>query len=72
MLGGSGGWKMVVGDIGELLVFYMFMICVFRFGDRVYKNECVFFYDFFNFEGGFYVCMNIFLVFGREYVERYF
>ncbi|KAF5922184.1 hypothetical protein HPG69_007072 [Diceros bicornis minor] len=72
MPGGSGGRKMAAGDIGELLVPHMPTIRVPRSGDRVYKNECAFSYDSPNSEGGLYVCMNTFLAFGREHVERHF
>uniref|UniRef100_A0A8C0RMS4 Ubiquitin carboxyl-terminal hydrolase n=1 Tax=Canis lupus familiaris TaxID=9615 RepID=A0A8C0RMS4_CANLF len=70
--GGSGGRKMAAGDVGELLVPHMPTIRVPRSGDRVYKNECAFSYDSPNSEGGLYVCMNTFLAFGREHVERHF
>uniref|UniRef100_A0A5F9DA58 Ubiquitin carboxyl-terminal hydrolase n=1 Tax=Oryctolagus cuniculus TaxID=9986 RepID=A0A5F9DA58_RABIT len=63
---------MAAGDIGELLVPLMPTIRVPRSGDRVYKNECAFSYDSPNSEGGLYVCMNTFLAFGREHVERHF
>nr|XP_036859687.1 ubiquitin carboxyl-terminal hydrolase 13 [Manis javanica] len=72
MPGGSGSRKMAAGDIGELLVPHMPTIRVPRSGDRVYKNECAFSYDSPNSEGGLYVCMNTFLAFGREHVERHF
>ncbi|KAH0517090.1 Ubiquitin carboxyl-terminal hydrolase 13 [Microtus ochrogaster] len=68
----SGGRKMAAGDLGELLVPHMPTIRVPRSGDRVYKNECAFSYDSPNSEGGLYVCMNTFLAFGREHVERHF
>ncbi|GAB1287455.1 Ubiquitin carboxyl-terminal hydrolase 13 [Apodemus speciosus] len=63
---------MAAGDLGELLVPHMPTIRVPRSGDRVYKNECAFSYDSPNSEGGLYVCMNTFLAFGREHVERHF
>eukprot|EP00072_Mus_musculus_P055038 XP_006535616.1 PREDICTED: ubiquitin carboxyl-terminal hydrolase 13 isoform X1 [Mus musculus] len=68
----GGGGKMAAGDLGELLVPHMPTIRVPRSGDRVYKNECAFSYDSPNSEGGLYVCMNTFLAFGREHVERHF
>ncbi|TVK90633.1 Ubiquitin carboxyl-terminal hydrolase 13 [Bagarius yarrelli] len=46
-------------DLGELLVPYMPTIRVPRSGDR-------------ESEGGLYVCMNTFLAFGREHVERHY
>ncbi|XP_034356062.1 ubiquitin carboxyl-terminal hydrolase 13 [Arvicanthis niloticus] len=68
----GGGGKMAAEDLGELLVPHMPTIRVPRSGDRVYKNECAFSYDSPNSEGGLYVCMNTFLAFGREHVERHF
>uniref|UniRef100_A0AAR2LI73 Ubiquitin carboxyl-terminal hydrolase n=1 Tax=Pygocentrus nattereri TaxID=42514 RepID=A0AAR2LI73_PYGNA len=59
-------------DLGELLVPYMPTIRVPRSGDRVYKSECAFSYDSPESEGGLYVCMNTFLGFGREHVERHY
>uniref|UniRef100_A0A673J057 Ubiquitin carboxyl-terminal hydrolase n=1 Tax=Sinocyclocheilus rhinocerous TaxID=307959 RepID=A0A673J057_9TELE len=43
-----------------------------RTGDRVFKSECAFSYDSPESEGGLYVCMNSFLGFGREHVERHY
>uniref|UniRef100_A0A671T9R5 Ubiquitin carboxyl-terminal hydrolase n=1 Tax=Sinocyclocheilus anshuiensis TaxID=1608454 RepID=A0A671T9R5_9TELE len=59
-------------DLGELLVPYMPTIRVPRTGDRVFKSECAFSYDSPESEGGLYVCMNSFLGFGREHVERHY
>uniref|UniRef100_A0A672YZI9 Ubiquitin carboxyl-terminal hydrolase 13 n=1 Tax=Sphaeramia orbicularis TaxID=375764 RepID=A0A672YZI9_9TELE len=59
-------------DLGELLVPYMPTIRVPRTGDRVYKSECAFSFDSPESEGGLYVCMNTFLGFGREHVERHY
>uniref|UniRef100_A0A8C2CZI6 Ubiquitin carboxyl-terminal hydrolase n=1 Tax=Cyprinus carpio TaxID=7962 RepID=A0A8C2CZI6_CYPCA len=59
-------------DLGELLVPYMPTIRVPRTGDRVFKSECAFSYDSPESEGGLYVCMNTFLGFGREHVERHY
>uniref|UniRef100_A0A671RAE2 Ubiquitin carboxyl-terminal hydrolase n=1 Tax=Sinocyclocheilus anshuiensis TaxID=1608454 RepID=A0A671RAE2_9TELE len=59
-------------DLGELLVPYMPTIRVPRRGDRVFKSECAFSYDSPESEGGLYVCMNSFLGFGREHVERHY
>ncbi|XP_043846709.1 ubiquitin carboxyl-terminal hydrolase 13 isoform X1 [Dromiciops gliroides] len=69
---GPGPGKMAAGDLGELLVPYMPTIRVPRSGDRVYKAECAFSYDSPISEGGLYVCMNTFLAFGREHVERHY
>uniref|UniRef100_A0A8C1R5N6 Ubiquitin carboxyl-terminal hydrolase n=1 Tax=Cyprinus carpio TaxID=7962 RepID=A0A8C1R5N6_CYPCA len=67
----SGNVKMAT-DLGELLVPYMPTIRVPRTGDRVFKSECAFSYDSPESEGGLYVCMNTFLGFGREHVERHY
>ncbi|XP_062988007.1 ubiquitin carboxyl-terminal hydrolase 13 [Elgaria multicarinata webbii] len=64
--------QMAAGDVGELLVPYMPTIRVPKTGDRVYKTECAFSYDSPDSEGGLYVCMNTFLGFGREHVERHY
>uniref|UniRef100_A0A4W4G9P5 Ubiquitin carboxyl-terminal hydrolase n=1 Tax=Electrophorus electricus TaxID=8005 RepID=A0A4W4G9P5_ELEEL len=64
--------KLMATDLGELLVPYMPTIRVPRSGDRVYKSECAFSYDSPESEGGMYVCMNTFLGFGREHVERHY
>uniref|UniRef100_A0A673YYM9 Ubiquitin carboxyl-terminal hydrolase n=1 Tax=Salmo trutta TaxID=8032 RepID=A0A673YYM9_SALTR len=62
----------MAADLGELLVPYMPTIRVPRTGDRVFKSECAFSYDSPESEGGLYVCMNTFLGFGREHVERHY
>ncbi|KAJ8278323.1 hypothetical protein GJAV_G00086380 [Gymnothorax javanicus] len=62
----------MAADIGELLVPYMPTIRVPRTGDRVFKSECAFSYDSPESDGGLYVCMNTFLGFGREHVERHY
>ncbi|XP_076135192.1 ubiquitin carboxyl-terminal hydrolase 13 isoform X1 [Alosa pseudoharengus] len=59
-------------DLGELLVPYMPTIRVPRTGDRVFKSECAYSYDSPESEGGLYVCLNTFLGFGREHVERHY
>ncbi|CAL9696147.1 unnamed protein product [Knipowitschia caucasica] len=59
-------------DLGELLVPYMPTIRVPKTGDRVFKSECAFSFDSPESEGGLYVCMNTFLGFGREHVERHY
>ncbi|XP_065700555.1 ubiquitin carboxyl-terminal hydrolase 13 isoform X1 [Patagioenas fasciata] len=68
----GGDAQMAAGDLGELLVPYMPTIRVPKSGDRVYKTECAFSYDSPDSEGGLYVCMNTFLGFGREHVERHY
>uniref|UniRef100_A0A671RA55 Ubiquitin carboxyl-terminal hydrolase n=1 Tax=Sinocyclocheilus anshuiensis TaxID=1608454 RepID=A0A671RA55_9TELE len=71
-LGPPGANKRMATDLGELLVPYMPTIRVPRRGDRVFKSECAFSYDSPESEGGLYVCMNSFLGFGREHVERHY
>ncbi|NXF02087.1 UBP13 hydrolase, partial [Smithornis capensis] len=68
----AGDAQMAAGDLGELLVPYMPTIRVPKSGDRVYKTECAFSYDSPDSEGGLYVCMNTFLGFGREHIERHY
>ncbi|NXN10030.1 UBP13 hydrolase, partial [Indicator maculatus] len=68
----GGDAQMASGDLGELLVPYMPTIRVPKSGDRVYKTECAFSYDSPDSEGGLYVCMNTFLGFGREHIERHY
>uniref|UniRef100_A0AAY4BAL3 Ubiquitin carboxyl-terminal hydrolase n=1 Tax=Denticeps clupeoides TaxID=299321 RepID=A0AAY4BAL3_9TELE len=62
----------MAADLGELLVPYMPTIRVPRTGDRVFRSECAFSYDSPESDGGLYVCMNTFLGFGREHVERHY
>ncbi|XP_056459207.1 ubiquitin carboxyl-terminal hydrolase 13 isoform X1 [Gadus chalcogrammus] len=62
----------MAADLGELLVPFMPTIRVPKTGDRVFKSECAFSYDSPESEGGLYVCMNTFLGFGREHVERHY
>jgi len=40
-------------------------------GDRVYKDECLYSYDTPESESGLYVCLNTFLGWSREHVEKY-
>ncbi|XP_008104196.3 ubiquitin carboxyl-terminal hydrolase 13 isoform X2 [Anolis carolinensis] len=68
----AGSAVAMAGDVGELLVPYMPTVRVPKTGDRVYKAECAFSYDSPDSEGGLYVCMNTFLGFGREHVERHY
>ncbi|XP_019388312.1 PREDICTED: ubiquitin carboxyl-terminal hydrolase 13 [Crocodylus porosus] len=72
LLGGGRDAPMAAADLGEMLVPYMPTIRVPKAGDRVYKAECAFSYDSPDSEGGLYVCMNTFLGFGREHVERHY
>lgn len=43
-----------------------------RAGDRVHKDECAFSFDNPESEDGLYICMNTFLAFGKQYVERHY
>ncbi|KAM7160862.1 ubiquitin carboxyl-terminal hydrolase 13 [Macrochelys suwanniensis] len=72
LFGSGRDAQMAAGDLGELLVPYMPTIRVPKSGDRVYKTECAFSYESPDSEGGLYVCMNTFLGFGREHVERHY
>ncbi|CAM4597685.1 ubiquitin carboxyl-terminal hydrolase 13 isoform X1 [Lepidochelys kempii] len=72
LFGSGRDAPMAAGDLGELLVPYMPTIRVPKSGDRVYKTECAFSYESPDSEGGLYVCMNTFLGFGREHVERHY
>ncbi|XP_039343783.1 ubiquitin carboxyl-terminal hydrolase 13 isoform X2 [Mauremys reevesii] len=72
LFGSGRDAQMAAGDLGELLVPYMPTIRVPKSGDRVYKTECAFSYECPDSEGGLYVCMNTFLGFGREHVERHY
>ncbi|XP_032639555.1 ubiquitin carboxyl-terminal hydrolase 13 [Chelonoidis abingdonii] len=72
LFGSGRDAQMAAGDLGELLVPYMPTIRVPKSGDRVYKTECAFSYESPGSEGGLYVCMNTFLGFGREHVERHY
>uniref|UniRef100_A0A8D0HCN4 Ubiquitin carboxyl-terminal hydrolase n=1 Tax=Sphenodon punctatus TaxID=8508 RepID=A0A8D0HCN4_SPHPU len=72
LFGSGRETPMAAGDLGELLVPYMPTIRVPKSGDRVYKTECAFSYEAPDSEGGLYVCMNTFLGFGREHVERHY
>nr|XP_020654720.1 ubiquitin carboxyl-terminal hydrolase 13 isoform X2 [Pogona vitticeps] len=63
---------MAAGDVGELLVPYMPTIRLPNSGNRSYKTLLSFSFSFQDSEGGLYVCMNTFLGFGREHVERHY
>ncbi|XP_055335096.1 ubiquitin carboxyl-terminal hydrolase 5-like isoform X2 [Paramacrobiotus metropolitanus] len=43
-----------------------------RANDRVYKDECVYSFDTPESETGLYVCLNTFLGFGRQHVEKHY
>ncbi|NIG58528.1 Ubiquitin carboxyl-terminal hydrolase 5 [Pontoporia blainvillei] len=56
----------------EALLSVLPTIRVPKAGDRVHKDECAFSFDTPESEGGLYICMNTFLGFGKQYVERHF
>ncbi|XP_078729533.1 ubiquitin carboxyl-terminal hydrolase 5-like isoform X1 [Lampetra fluviatilis] len=56
----------------ELVAAAVASVRVPRPGDRVYKDECVYSFHSPEMEGGLYLCLNSFLGFGREHVERHF
>uniref|UniRef100_A0A8C7Z969 Ubiquitin carboxyl-terminal hydrolase n=1 Tax=Oryzias sinensis TaxID=183150 RepID=A0A8C7Z969_9TELE len=63
--------KVVMGDVGEILMSVLSTIRVPKPGDRVHKDECALSFASPESEGGLYVCMNSFLGFGSQYVERH-
>ncbi|KAG5856255.1 hypothetical protein ANANG_G00006100 [Anguilla anguilla] len=56
----------------EVLMSVLSTIRVPRAGDRVHKDECAFSFSSPESEGGLYVCMNTFLGFGSQYVDRHY
>ncbi|XP_064204025.1 ubiquitin carboxyl-terminal hydrolase 5-like isoform X1 [Anguilla rostrata] len=60
-----------MADVSEVLMSVLSTIRVPRPGDRVHKDECAFSFANPEAEGGLYVCMNSFLGFGAQYVERH-
>uniref|UniRef100_A0A8C7ZDY4 Ubiquitin carboxyl-terminal hydrolase n=1 Tax=Oryzias sinensis TaxID=183150 RepID=A0A8C7ZDY4_9TELE len=60
-----------MGDVGEILMSVLSTIRVPKPGDRVHKDECALSFASPESEGGLYVCMNSFLGFGSQYVERH-
>ncbi|CAM9751877.1 unnamed protein product [Lampetra fluviatilis] len=59
-------------DVWELLLPYLPTVRIPTSGTRIYKDECAFSFDSPESEGGLYVCMNTFLGFGREHVEKHY
>uniref|UniRef100_A0A4W5KAE8 Ubiquitin carboxyl-terminal hydrolase n=1 Tax=Hucho hucho TaxID=62062 RepID=A0A4W5KAE8_9TELE len=55
----------------EVLMSVLSTIRVPRPGDRVHKDECALSFSSPESEGGLYVCMNSFLGFGSQYVDRH-
>ncbi|XP_056458452.1 ubiquitin carboxyl-terminal hydrolase 5 isoform X1 [Gadus chalcogrammus] len=60
-----------MADVGEVLMSVLSTIRVPRPGDRVHKDECALSFSSPESEGGLYVCMNTFLGFGSQYVDRH-
>uniref|UniRef100_A0A673BLR4 Ubiquitin carboxyl-terminal hydrolase n=1 Tax=Sphaeramia orbicularis TaxID=375764 RepID=A0A673BLR4_9TELE len=62
---------LVMADVGEVLMSVLSTIRVPKPGDRVHKDECALSFSSPESEGGLYVCMNSFLGFGSQYVDRH-
>uniref|UniRef100_A0A4W6CDP8 Ubiquitin carboxyl-terminal hydrolase n=1 Tax=Lates calcarifer TaxID=8187 RepID=A0A4W6CDP8_LATCA len=60
-----------MADVGEVLMSVLSTIRVPKPGDRVHKDECALSFSSPESEGGLYVCMNSFLGFGSQYVDRH-
>ncbi|KAM3613905.1 uncharacterized protein V6R79_006797 [Siganus canaliculatus] len=60
-----------MADVSEVLMSVLSTIRVPKPGDRVHKDECALSFSSPESEGGLYVCMNSFLGFGSQYVERH-
>ncbi|KAG7277911.1 hypothetical protein CRUP_004690 [Coryphaenoides rupestris] len=60
-----------MADVGDVLMSVLSTIRVPRPGDRVHKDECALSFASPESEGGLYVCMNTFLGFGSQYVDRH-
>ncbi|XP_061803745.1 ubiquitin carboxyl-terminal hydrolase 5 isoform X4 [Nerophis lumbriciformis] len=60
-----------MGDVSEVLMSVLSTIRVPKPGDRVHKDECALSFSSPESEGGLYVCMNSFLGFGSQYVDRH-
>lgn len=60
-----------MAEVGEVLMSVLSTIRVPKSGDRVHKDECALSFASPESEGGLYVCMNSFLGFGSQYVERH-
>uniref|UniRef100_A0A8C4E3K6 Ubiquitin carboxyl-terminal hydrolase n=1 Tax=Dicentrarchus labrax TaxID=13489 RepID=A0A8C4E3K6_DICLA len=63
--------SLVMADVGEVLMSVLSTIRVPKPGDRVHKDECALSFSSPESEGGLYVCMNSFLGFGSQYVDRH-
>ncbi|KAM4568943.1 ubiquitin carboxyl-terminal hydrolase 5 isoform 2-T2 [Fundulus diaphanus] len=60
-----------MADVSEVLMSVLSTIRVPKPGDRVHKDECALSFSSPESEGGLYVCMNSFLGFGSQYVDRH-
>ncbi|XP_033836571.1 ubiquitin carboxyl-terminal hydrolase 5 [Periophthalmus magnuspinnatus] len=61
-----------MADVGEVLMSVLSTIRVPKSGDRVHKDECALSFASPESEGGLFVCMNTFLGFGSQYVNRHY
>lgn len=61
-----------MADVGEVLMSVLSTIRVPKSGDRVHKDECALSFASPESEGGLFVCMNTFLGFGSQYVDRHY
>uniref|UniRef100_A0A8D0AH12 Ubiquitin carboxyl-terminal hydrolase n=1 Tax=Sander lucioperca TaxID=283035 RepID=A0A8D0AH12_SANLU len=64
-------FRLVMAEVGDVLMSVLSTIRVPKPGDRVHKDECALSFSSPESEGGLYVCMNSFLGFGSQYVDRY-
>ncbi|MFT7815976.1 ubiquitin carboxyl-terminal hydrolase 5 isoform X1 [Arapaima gigas] len=61
-----------MAELSEVLMSVLSTIRVPRPGDRVHKDECAFSFASPESEGGLFVCMNTFLGFGSQNVDRHY
>nr|XP_033781358.1 ubiquitin carboxyl-terminal hydrolase 5 isoform X1 [Geotrypetes seraphini] len=61
-----------MAELSEALLSVLSTIRVPKAGDRVHKDECAFSFHTPESDGGLYICMNTFLGFGKQYVEKHF
>ncbi|GCB80536.1 hypothetical protein scyTo_0017213, partial [Scyliorhinus torazame] len=62
----------IMAEFSDLLLSVLSSVRVPRSGDRVHKDECAFSFDTPESEGGLYICMNTFLGFGKQHVEKHY
>uniref|UniRef100_UPI00398EA554 ubiquitin carboxyl-terminal hydrolase 5-like n=1 Tax=Pristiophorus japonicus TaxID=55135 RepID=UPI00398EA554 len=62
----------IMAEFGDLLLSVLASVRVPRSGDRVHKDECAFSFDSPESEGGLYICMNTFLGFGKQFVQKHY